>query len=538
MDIILLINQTSLDMNTLEQQLKADNSMEIIVNYIIQNIFPNALIRDQIDTDNNEPLDLNEVRETSINEGIELVKKLSLIIQKYITGKSGEYVNIDTSMQWFTGDASLIAIPECPNIFKNKKKISAILAIICKLVDFINTIFLTDIDLLNRKLSYVTAQPTSMHKIYLVGHLTKYHAECVAKFKAFHGHCYIIHDYILSIYRTNNHGYLGYMPQSTLNIFSSSLYFLKDDINFLNFIIDFVDWLPSEVRCKYFTKMILLKDKSLIMRFNPKVSLLIDDLNTLYKVYLKNPSIIEDLVIITQIINYIFQNRKIDLTIEQNILIYFVSVQLTIISKIKSIKIDIPIDEYYHIIIDCFQCILKVINNDHNILNSYLIYYIINISLDFYEDDNIILKSILDDLYFHLLQHKLTIIYLCSIKEEEYLLNMKIFLNMQQKDNIKLWIKIYSKIKESEFYDEFIDQITSCVIVKPCFIPMNADGTMIQVCDEYMISSYLWTTPVNPFTRTSLSISELMEFNKSTCCIEEKQIFVRKLKSSIDIAKT
>ena len=114
---------------------------------------------------------------------------------------------------------------------------------------------------------------------------------------------------------------------------------------------------------------------------------------------------------------------------------------------------------------------------------------------------------------------------------------MKISLNIQQKDMIELWIKIYSKIKESEFYDEFIDQITSCVIVKPCFIPMNADGTMIQICDEYMISSYLWTTPINPFTRTSLSISELMEFNKSTQCIEEKKLFVRKLKNSIDIAK-
>ena len=373
MNIILLINKTSLDMDTLEQYLKADNSIEIIVNYITQNIFPNALIRDQIDTDNDEQLDLNEVRETSINEGIELVKKLSLVIQKYITEKSNEYVNIDTSMQWFAGDTmlvpTLVTTSESLNMFKNKKKISKILAIICKLVDFINTIFLTDIDLFKRKLLYVTSQPISIHKIYLVGQLTKYHEECIAKFKIFHSQCYIIHEYILSIYRTNNFGYLRYMPQSTLNIFSSSLYFLKDDFNFLNFIIDFVDWLPSEVRCKYFTKMILLKDRNLIMRFNPKVSLLINDINTLYKEYLKDNSIIQDLVVITQIINFIFQNRKIDLTIDQNVLIYFISVQLTIISKIKSIKDNIPIDEYYHIIIDCFQCILKIIQNNNNILN-------------------------------------------------------------------------------------------------------------------------------------------------------------------------
>ena len=157
--------------------------------------------------------------------------------------------------------------------------------------------------------------------------------------------------------------------------------------------------------------------------------------------------------------------------------------------------------------------------------------------MDFYDDGNEDLIVVLNDIFFILIKNKLSIIYLCSIKDELYLSNIKIPLSMGNRAKITEWTTIYSKISSYEFYDEFIDQLTSCIIVKPCFIPMNEDGTMIQVCDEYMLSSYLWTTPINPFTRMSLTINELKEFNKNEQCLQEKHKFMQKLKDGIKFSK-
>ena len=66
---------------------------------------------------------------------------------------------------------------------------------------------------------------------------------------------------------------------------------------------------------------------------------------------------------------------------------------------------------------------------------------------------------------------------------------------------------------------------------------MNADGTMLQVCDKYMLSSYLWTTPINPFTRLSLTIEELEEFNKQEDSIQKLAEFNSKLKDGIIFGK-
>lgn len=538
MDISTLTSNVSMDISQLENMLKVDNSMQIIMHYITQNIFPNSLIQDQIE------LNFEELRISFIDEGIEIIKKLSLILDKYIKKYPNQYVNIDLDNQWFKGEEPFIKISSSQNLFVNKKKISEILAIICKLVDFINVNFLSELDLYDKKLSYLSRQPQNIHILLLTTQISSIQDECKQKFKDFHSICNIIHTYILSIYETNEHGFLAYMPKITLNIFSSSLFFLHDDIEFLKFIVKFNSWIDSEIRCNYIIKLINLNElahsgeypnlKKILSKFNPDISLLIEDINFLYKKYLKDESIIQDIILLIHLINV---DLSTNLTLDFDTLIYFVSVQLSVISKIKSIKDKIPEDKYHIIILKCFNCIKYIINLNNDILNSYLIYYIVNISLDFYDDENEDLIFILNDIFFILIKNKLSIIYLCSIKDELYLSNIKIPLSIGDRSKISEWTKIYSKISSYEFYDEFIDHLTSCIIVKPCFIPMNEDGTMIQVCDEYMLSSYLWTTPINPFTRLSLTINELKEFNKNEQCLQEKQKFLQKLKSGIEFSK-
>ena len=540
MDISKITSSVPIDISQLENMLKIDNSMQVIIHYITQNIFPNSLIQDQIE------LNFDELRESFIDEGIEIIKKLSLILDKYITKYPTQYVNIDLDNQWFKGEEPFIKESSSQNLFANKKKISEILAIICKLVDFINVNFLSELDLYDKKISYLSRQPQNIHILIMTNQITSIQTECKKKFKAFHSTCNIIHTYILSIYETNEHGFLAYMPKITLNIFSSSLYFLQDDIDFLSFIVKFNSWIDSEIRCNYIIKIMNLNELihsgdypnliRILARFNPDISLLIEDIIFLYKKYLKDESIIQDIILIIHLINLSIP-KNFSLSLDYDTLIYFVSVQLSVISKIKSIKDRIPEDKYDIIILQCFNCIKYIVNINNDIFNSYLIYYTINISLDFYDDGNEDLIVVLNDIFFILIKNKLSIIYLCSIKDELYLSNIKIPLSMGNRAKITEWTTIYSKISSYEFYDEFIDQLTSCIIVKPCFIPMNEDGTMIQVCDEYMLSSYLWTTPINPFTRMSLTINELKEFNKNEQCLQEKHKFMQKLKDGIKFSK-
>ena len=527
MDIVKITNDLPLSLLELEDILRTENSTQIIMNYVIHNIFPNSQIEGEM-----------ELKETFINEGIEIILKLSLIIQKYMDKHPNQYVNIDLDNQWFRNEEPFIIDETIQNLFLNKKKISEILAIICKLVDFINNNYLMEIDLYEKRIFYISQQPPNSYLIILTDELSSKKVKCIEKFKEFHSKCGIIRNYILSIYETNNIGYLGYIPKITLNIFSSSLYFLNEDEDdtFLNFIIEFCIWIPSNIRCKYISKILSLENNNILRRFKPNLSLLIVDCNTLYKEYLKDSLIIDELILITHVICSAIKYDGI-ITLNNDILIYYISVELSIISKFKSIKDDILIDDYYEIINKCFNCIKYIINNSVDILKSYLTYYILNIILDFDDKQNAELSLILDEIFLILMNNKLSIIYLCSIKDSSYLLNINASITEFQKDKIKEWTSIYSKMTTYEYYDEFIDQLTSCIIVIPCCIPLNTEGTILQICDEYMLSSYLWTTPINPYTRISLSLDELKEFNKKEHCIYEIKKFMSKLKDGIEYGR-
>jgi hypothetical protein len=60
---------------------------------------------------------------------------------------------------------------------------------------------------------------------------------------------------------------------------------------------------------------------------------------------------------------------------------------------------------------------------------------------------------------------------------------------------------------------------------------------MLQVCDKNMMMSCLWTKSENPFTRSSLTIKELEDFNKKDEAVDKLREFNAILKSAIEYSK-
>ena len=399
MDIIKLVSGYEASIEEIESMLKEENSIKYIIDYINHTIIPNACIQDNIDPNNDTPINFSEIRELFIGEITQIIKKLSLIIKKYITTKPGQFVNLDMENPWFHGDPTFIIDKECiyQSLFIERGKISQILTIICKLIDYINNTFITEIDLYNRKIKYCEMKISESTNVFqyrlLISDLTRQKTVCIEKFGEVHSISDIAHKYILSIFRTNNKGYLSFMPKSIMNIFSSSLYFLENDCAFLEFIVEFASWIPSDYRCNYISRIIkLFNEKSferILSKFNPNINLLIDDICVMYKQYLKDPSVIENIVIIINLLSSIMIRTKVNLLDSGNGHIYFISVILTIISKIKSEKEHIPIDNYYVIIINCITCIEYIIKYNRSIIDSYLVHFMSNILLDLELNENI-----------------------------------------------------------------------------------------------------------------------------------------------------
>jgi hypothetical protein len=96
---------------------------------------------------------------------------------------------------------------------------------------------------------------------------------------------------------------------------------------------------------------------------------------------------------------------------------------------------------------------------------------------------------------------------------------------------IKQWSTIYQQLSDVE--EDLVDPLTSCVVVKPCFIPIDTNAQLIQVCDLYMLCTYLWTKPENPFTRQPLSIENVLEFNQKEDIQEKYKQTMSRLKKLI-----
>ena len=542
--------------NSLQKELKAN--IDQIIEYINKHIIPNSKIDYSEHVESDEDIqEFNKVKEMVINEGIEIVKKLSTILMKHRQIKPNEFVNLDTTTSWFLNESTFIENKETKSPFYDYKIISKVLTIIFKLVDFINEEYLNEIKFIEQRNMYLEKllkeKKEELSEFEFVFFSTSVNAKLdsikiekeklIEKFRFFHEVSYTIREYFLALFRIQDSAILTYLPTCSLNIFRSSIFFLKEDYQFLEFILKFEEWIPSSYRCIYLLEIIKLfqnKDidfqiKKYRSKFNPDINLLMLDLMSLYSTLGKNPSVISDLTTINYILANSFKRKRLMLQIPIEKLISFVSIQLTIISKLNSEKENIPEKDFEQLLSEALTCIQHVITYDVEIINSYLIHQIIAVLLSFY-DEKYDIKSSLDIIFSQILNNKHTIIYLCSMLEEDTLQNItfKLPLIKENKEKLITWTKIYKKLNN---IDELIDPITSCVIVIPCVIPMDTTGSMLQVCDKNMLMSYLWDKVENPFTRSSLTIEELEEFNKKEESLEKLKEFKAILKKEIFDAK-
>ena len=227
---------------------------------------------------------------------------------------------------------------------------------------------------------------------------------------------------------------------------------------------------------------------------------------------------------------------------DQHKLIFFISSQLTIISKFKAEKdLFSSAEDFDSSIINSLFCINTVINNNNNCIQSYLVHQIPTILLSLYdinfEFKNHEIKECLNNIFTLLMENKHTIIYLCSTLDEESIKRIQIPLISANRERMNTWIQIYKKMNSFEQYDQVIDPITSCAIVIPCVIPMDNSGEMLQVCDKNMIMSCLWNKPENPFNRKNLTIEDLELLNKKQESVDKLKEFNKILKSAIEYSK-
>jgi hypothetical protein len=552
--------------NELEKYIKIEDNVIIIINYINNAIIPNCMIDYSNYVENDDDISqFKELKELFISEGIQIIKKLNNIILKHIDKKPNEFVNIDIKNNWYLNEPSIIENKNnYSNIFFDYALISKILTINFKLIDFMNDQYLNEIKYYEDRENYLKhilvekKNELSYFEYLLFKHkvnrvlksIDNDKKNIIDNFKILHENSKTIHNYFLSLFsymkNSNLDNYISFLPLCTLNIFRSSLYFIEDSdsIDFLNFIIQFEDWIPSLHRCIYLSKILGLSVKSefknYLNKFNPDINLIICDLISMHKKIIKDSSVLNDINLFNSLLSYIFKKKKYIISLDKDQLVHFISTELEILSKIKENSEHISNNnDYLTMIKNCLAPIKYILFENKNICDSYLIYQIPTTLLSLYNTitDDYELKEYLDSIFLSLLENKLGIIYLSSILDDGTIKNLQIPLSEDNKLKLLKWCEIYKKMNNFSDYDQLVDPITSCTIVTPCVIPMDNSGKMLQICDKNMIISYIWNKSENPFTRSSLTIEELEKLNENEESIEKIKEFNKILKSAIDFSK-
>ena len=560
-----LVNKNYIfEKNELEKNIKFETTIEKLINYINEMIIPNCMIDySQYVQNNDDIFQFKELKELFTNEGIIIVTKLNKIILKHIEKKPYEYVNIDIKNNWYLNEPSINEnTNNYSNPFYDYKLISIILTINFKLIDFINDQFLNEIKYYEDRENYLKhiliekekELPYLQYLIFkhkindLLKSIDDDKKNMIDNFKLFHENSKPLHTYFLSMFsfmKNNNlDQYLSFIPSCILNIFRSSLYFIEEDIIFLEFIVQFEEWIPSSYRCSYLSKILGLSGKNefkkFLIKFNPNINLIICDLISMHKKISKDQSILNDINLFNSLLSHIFKNKKYIISLNKNKLVHFISIELEILSKIKEHKEHISNNnDYINIIKNCLISIKYILFENKNLCDSYLLYQLPTTLLSLYNciTDDYEFRECLDSIFLIFLENKLGIIYLSSILDEDSVKNLQIPLNEIHKTKLEKWCEIYKKMNNYIDYDQLIDPITSCTIVSPCVIPMDNSGKMLQICDKNMIISCIWNKCENPFTRSSLTIEELEKLNENEESIEKLKQFNKILKCAIDFSK-
>lgn len=548
--------KNSVTLQEIEISLKTNkNLLPEIINYVSKSIIPYTVTdySEHIQSMDDE-IQFDEMRNLFIGEGIQLFKNLWTVFQVYIQKNPQKFVNLDTTLAWYESSESILPPAENNNLnnpFANKPLFSTMLSILTKLVEHIGSVYSNNLSLLDRRIEYIERlikekdAMTALVYQNILEKVKKNYENEKKQYQDFVTVCAPLRDYFYLLLGQTT--YCHYLPASVLDIFLVFQDIAMDDA-FLMFFLRFDDFLSSEFRSKYLPKVItLLSDKdanystkSILKTFQPKMDLFIMDIITLYKKYLKDPSLLQDIFFIVSVCARCFKKNRYQihsLSTEQHI--KFVSICVTLISKLDEIKNDLPEENTYSLLVgDAIQCILEVIQENSSVLDSYLEYQLTNCIIELVKKEELVQKysSILVQLFDSVLETKLSVIYMANTLSDTGLDGLLTsFITPCKLQKVKQWSTIYKNIQDPE--DSIVDPLTSCVVVKPCFIPIDTQGTMTQVCDLYMLCTYLWSKPENPFTRQPLSIEDVLEFNQKDYIIEANKNVLKELKIAINRAK-
>ena len=484
--------------------------------------------------------ELDEMEDNIKNMFIEEIKtimqNLNVVMCKYFNKKPDSLITLELTNVWYLSEKCILANDKHKsNPHVQNKMISRILTIVCKLIDFLNDFYLNQINKSEHHIEYLKRKlkeeenKVSVHEFafmtkhfdILIEKIKVTRQNYTASLKEIHKISKPIQQYFINIFNMDftNTEYLQFTPTSILNIFRSSIYFLTEDNEFLDFIVGFKNWLPSEYRCKYGVEIIKLlndkdldyKNKQILKNFNPNPCLLIDDIITMYYKSNKDKTILSEIIPLHYILGYLKDKINwIELGIEKTII--FVSVELCLTSKFD--KGEINNDQIYeNVLIMLLDLIISTLVSNATLFESYLIYLIPNKLISLCENNysNSKISINLDEIFKLYLSSKLGIYYLASMIELDQM--SKLVTNSEQKNKFIKWFNYYKFINDNVSDSDIMDPLTSSILVIPYVIPMDNDFKLCNMCDKNIIESYLWEKNENPFTRGELTVEKLKEFN-------------------------
>jgi hypothetical protein len=518
------------DISTVEEIIKNKTFLDQLVLYI------NKLISNcQVEYDRELTESEDDIKNMLIQELKTIIKNLNLVMSKYFNKRPDSLISLELNSMWYSCEQCIIKNDKkTENPYLQNKTISKILTIICKLIDFLNDYYLNQINKTESQIEYLKIKLKEEEERVSViefNFVTTQFENLITKIKGIkeknvnslkeiHSISKTVQKYFINVFNADfaNSTYLQFTPVSILNIFRSSLYFLSEDVDFLNFLIEFKDWLPSEYRCKYGVEIIKLlntkdldyKNKQILRKFNPKPALLIDDIITMYYKSNKDKSILPEIVQLHFILAQ-FKDKINWSTLDLDKVIIYMSVELSLISKFD--KNEINNDQIYEGILLVLLELINTTLSNVNLFETYLVYLLPNKLVSLYDNNytNYKIMSCVNNIFAMYLSSKLGIYYLASMIELDQM--SKLAADLEHKNKFLKWFNYYKYINLNVSDNDIIDPLTSSILVIPYVLPMDNDFTLYGMCDKNIIESYLWEKKENPFTRGKLTIQQLKEFN-------------------------
>ena len=523
--------------------------LQNIISYINDVLIPN-LMSNHLDDDLND-YELHQFHKLFYNEICFILFKLCRLFER--NRLMNEFVMIDLKNTWFKGERMILnkeTSKKLENPFSNNKIISQTLTICTKLIDLISQVYETKITYINDKIQAVTDLYKIIFKRYYnLGTYvfdTEYHAILDT-----YNHEYMevwevsktIRSYYMSLFYhiqcldTDAQGqYYSHIPECIFNTFTSSLYFIPGDHDFVEFIQNVYSgseyntgiMVPPSFRYKYLLSYHLnATDSTVLLNRN---DIMIDDIIYLYNEYKTDSSILmlDCSVQILKILN----DGRLPISHINSIrpsfnklfqLFTIICSHLLELSNSQDLKFKdkTVIIKYCNILLSYMGHILHEVPS---LLNSYLVYCIpkciSTIDKTLLVDLNI--ENIIN-IYDLLLNHKYGIYYLIGLIDQDDIILKK----MNLSENMRTFMgNIFEKSKNAEM----IDEITCQPIIVPFYLPPKN-----ILCDRYMTESYLWNKSENPYTREPLTINQLKEYNNSPAILEKIEETSKTIQSHFNI---